>query len=334
MDTASIRLNKGAFSCAETELDIIARFAALSTTVIAKRVGPPCHKFRHLRSRLSATLFMDPKIVYFSPYDPNFICRKMYRKQIPLDLPVTGSITELYQRKLLSNLDAMPVIKHFTAERALQWSIAGLLVGIVAAWASGALDIFLGVDREQIRAWIDTAGILGPLLVVSLMTIAIVASPLPSAPIALAAGAAYGHTLGTILVVFGAELGAVAAFLLARGLGRPFVEKHVGRKLGAGFLGSQNTLTFLVFGSRLLPFLSFDMISYAAGLSKLHFWRFAVATLAGIIPASFLLAHFGSEAMDGDARTAAWTAIALGGFTALSLVFAIWRGRSNTPKES
>ena len=168
---------------------------------------------------------------------------------------------------------------------------------------------------------------------VALMTVAIVASPLPSAPVALAAGAAYGHSLGTILVVLGAELGVIAAFWLARGLGRPFVEKHVGKKLDAGFLGSQNTLTFLVFGSRLLPFLSFDMISYAAGLSKLHFWRFAVATLAGIIPASFLLAHLGSEAMNGDARTATWTAVALGGFTTLSVVFAIWRERHNTRKE-
>ena len=189
-------------------------------------------------------------------------------------------------------------------------------------------------EREDLRRWIDGAGLLGPLLVVALMTVAIVASPLPSAPVALAAGAAYGHTFGTALVVLGAELGAIAAFLLARGLGQPFVERHLGQKLTAGFLGSQNTLTFLVFGSRLLPFLSFDMISYAAGLSKLHFWRFAVATLAGIIPASFLLAHLGSEAMNGDARTATWTAAALGGFTALSLVFAIWRGRSNTPKES
>ena len=188
-------------------------------------------------------------------------------------------------------------------------------------------------EREDLRRWIDGAGLLGPLLVVALMTVAIVASPLPSAPVALAAGAAYGHTFGTALVVLGAELGAIAAFLLARGLGHPFVERHLGQKLSAGFLGSQNTLTFLVFGSRLLPFLSFDMISYAAGLSKLHFWRFAVATLAGIIPASFLLAHVGSEAMNGDARTATWTAAALGGFTALSLVFAIWRDRHNARKE-
>jgi uncharacterized membrane protein YdjX (TVP38/TMEM64 family) len=202
-----------------------------------------------------------------------------------------------------------------------------------------ALPGFLGFDinlpeREDLDRWIDAAGLTGPILVVALMTAAIVASPLPSAPIALAAGAAYGHTFGTLLVVLGAELGALAAFLLARGLGRPFVERHFGQKTGPHFLRSQNTLTFLVFGSRLLPFLSFDMISYAAGLSKLHLWRFALATLAGIIPASFLIAHLGSEAMNGDARTATWTAVALGGFTALSLLAAIWRERRPTRKES
>jgi uncharacterized membrane protein YdjX (TVP38/TMEM64 family) len=208
-----------------------------------------------------------------------------------------------------------------------------VLLIVALAWRDAfGLDIDLP-QREDFQRWIDAAGLLGPVVVVALMAAAIVASPLPSAPVALAAGAAYGHTYGTMLVVLGAELGAVTAFLLARGLGRPFVERHIGQKLGGGFLGSQNTLTFLVFGSRLLPFLSFDMISYAAGLSKLHFWRFSIATLAGIIPASFLLAHLGSEAMNGDVRTASWTAAALGGFTALSLVFAIWRDRHKTPKE-
>ena len=195
------------------------------------------------------------------------------------------------------------------------------------------LEIPLPV-REDLSLWIEAAGLLGPVLVVVLMTVAIVASPIPSAPIALAAGAAYGHTLGTMLVVLGAELGAITAFLLARGLGRSFVEQHIGQKLHSGFLGSQNTLTFLVFGSRILPFISFDMISYAAGLSKLHFWRFSVATLAGIIPASFFLAHLGNEAMNGDAGTAAWTAAALGGATALPLLFTIWRSRHSTRKDS
>lgn len=213
-------------------------------------------------------------------------------------------------------------------------AITSVVVAVLLAllYRAGApLDL---PDRAQIQGWVDAAGVLGPIVIVALMTVAIVASPIPSAPIAMAAGAAYGHTLGTALVVIGAELGAILAFLLARQLGRPYVERHLGQRVSAGLLGSQNMLTFLVFGSRLLPFLSFDMISYAAGLSKLQFWRFAIATLAGIIPASFLLAHLGSEAMNGDTRTATLTASALGAFTALSLLFAVVKDRSRTPKES
>jgi len=99
--------------------------------------------------------------------------------------------------------------------------LLGLSLLVLARPDLAGLDADLP-ERDDLRLWIDAAGLLGPLLVVALMTLAIVASPLPSAPIALAAGAAYGHTYGTLLVVLGAEIGALAAFLLARGLGRPF----------------------------------------------------------------------------------------------------------------
>ena len=217
--------------------------------------------------------------------------------------------------------------------RLLVLVLLGLLLLVPAGPDFAGLDIDLP-DRDDLRLWIDAAGLLGPLMVVALMMLAIVASPVPSAPIAMAAGAAYGHVYGTLLVVLGAEVGALAAFLLARGLGRPFVERHFGETIGRGLLGSQNALTFLVFGSRLLPFLSFDMISYAAGLSALHLWRFALATLAGIIPASFLLAHLGSEAMNGELQTATWTALALGALTALSVFTAFWRGSRSPSKRT
>ena len=206
-----------------------------------------------------------------------------------------------------------------------------LLVGALARPDLLGLSVALP-DRDQILIWIEAAGVWGPVVVVSVMTLAIVVSPLPSAPIALAAGAAYGHGFGTALVILGAELGALAAFLLARRLGRPVVERYVGQSLGAGLLGSQNMLTFLVFASRLLPFLSFDLISYAAGLSKLHLWRFAVATLAGIVPASFFLAHLGSLAMEGEARSILWTVAALGLLSGASLLLAVYRKQRTGPK--
>jgi uncharacterized membrane protein YdjX (TVP38/TMEM64 family) len=171
------------------------------------------------------------------------------------------------------------------------------------------------------------AGAVGPVLVIGLMTLAVVASPIPSAPIALASGAAYGHTWGTIWVVLGAELGALVAFGLARFLGHDAIRRWTGPGIDRGLAGSQNVLTAIVLVSRLLPFVSFDAVSYAAGLSSLWFWRFALATLAGIVPASFLLAHFGSVAAEGDAGPATWiAALGLGALTAAPLIWAAWRG--------
>jgi uncharacterized membrane protein YdjX (TVP38/TMEM64 family) len=74
-----------------------------------------------------------------------------------------------------------------------------------------------------------------------------------------------------------------------------------------------------VFASRLLPFISFDLVSYAAGLTPLTLWRFAVATLAGIIPASFLLAHFGGEMASADAYRIMLAVLALGAITLLPI---------------
>jgi uncharacterized membrane protein YdjX (TVP38/TMEM64 family) len=184
------------------------------------------------------------------------------------------------------------------------------------------------MDVERLNMLVVRAGIWGPVVIVTLMTVAVVASPIPSAPIALAAGAAYGHLWGAVQVVIGAELGALIAFGLARILGHDVLRRVFGDRVDAGLLGSQDALTMTVFASRLMPFVSFDMISYAAGLSRLHVWRFALATLAGIIPASFLLAHFGGEAVSGELGRATWAVLGLGLVTGLPLLWIATRRKT------
>ena len=67
----------------------------------------------------------------------------------------------------------------------------------------------------------------------------------------------------------------------------------------------------IVFVSRVLPFISFDIVSYAAGLTVLTFWRFALATLAGIASTSFFLAHFGNEIGTGQTNKVLFSVLAL-----------------------
>ena len=150
--------------------------------------------------------------------------------------------------------------------------------------------------------------------------VAIIMSPIPSAPIALVSGAIYGHTFGTIYIVIGSVLGATTAFFIARIAGVDVTRKWLGDEYGKGLLGSQNMLMGIIFISRLMPFISFDMISYAAGVTSLSFWRFAIATLAGIIPASFLLAHFGSELATAESQRIGLTILLLGGISLFIII--------------
>ena len=178
---------------------------------------------------------------------------------------------------------------------------------------SGALTTI--ADGTTLERIVVQLGFLGPLAIIGLLSTAIVLNPIPSAPIALAAGAAYSHIWGTVYVVIGAEVGALIAFAIARLVGYEVLHRWLGKRLSLESLASQNALMAVVFASRLMPFISFDLVSYAAGLTPLAAWRFAVATLAGIIPASFLLAHFGGERASADARRITLAVLALGAVT-------------------
>jgi uncharacterized membrane protein YdjX (TVP38/TMEM64 family) len=149
---------------------------------------------------------------------------------------------------------------------------------------TGTMAILL--DADAARQYIVGLGMTGPLAVMAWIALAVIASPLPSAPIALAAGALYGHSWGTL-------------------------QRWLGERLPRTRLGSQGSLMTIVFVSRLLPFVSFDLVSYAAGLTSLSAWRFALATLAGVLPTAFLLAHFGGEMVVGELDRILYAALAL-----------------------
>jgi len=199
--------------------------------------------------------------------------------------------------------------------------VCTVILLIVLYWQlkqNDALTMF--TDVATMRAFILEAGFWAPVLVIGLLTVAIIMSPLPSAPIALASGALFGHVWGTIYVIIGSLLGAIIAFSIARLLGHDIIKKRFGDRLSLGLLGSQNALMLTVCVSRLIPFISFDVVSYAAGITVITFWRFAIATFVGIIPASFLLAHFGSEMVSADTQRITITVILLGGITSIPLL--------------
>ena len=201
--------------------------------------------------------------------------------------------------------------------------IAGITAGYFALAGSELMNLF--TDMDVLISKVRGLGIYGPFLLIGLIALAIVFNPLPSAPIALGAGAIYGHTLGTAYVVAGAELGAIIAFMIARWAGYGMTHRFFGETGSLKGISSQNALTTLVFVSRLIPFMSFDLVSYAAGLSPIKLWRFAVATLVGLLPVSFVLAHYGAEIGNGDYRTLIGIVLVIGLFTIAPILCRVFK---------
>lgn len=210
--------------------------------------------------------------------------------------------------------------------------VAALVAGYVAFTSSPALQRMLRPDA--VRGLLDGLGPWGPAALVGAMAAAIVFSPVPSAPIALAAGAVYGRTWGTAYAVVGAEIGALIAFGLARKLGRPFVARILPGHLQEEEDGNGHSQWLLAGGvlvARLFPFISFDAVSYLAGLTRLRLSLFAGATLVGMIPMTFLFAHLGGAMTAEEEPLRVLNLLALLGLA--GLIWAGWklRGEGDEP---
>jgi uncharacterized membrane protein YdjX (TVP38/TMEM64 family) len=155
-------------------------------------------------------------------------------------------------------------------------------------------DIESFFNTQLIKEWLAAKGAYAPFVYMITMALAVIISPIPSLPLDIAAGAFFGPFLGTVYSVIGALGGAVVSFLLARYLGREFIERFLSGHINFCTECSDRFLTKVVFLSRLLPIVSFDVVSYGAGFTKMSLKNFTVATLIGMIPLTFVYNYFGS----------------------------------------
>jgi len=173
-------------------------------------------------------------------------------------------------------------------------AVAGLLVLIVVG---GVLALVLDqrwIAGADLSGWIEQTGIWGPLAVAGLMVVHCFV-PFPAELLALAAGAAFGTLVGTAVIWSGAMLGAALSFWLARAMGRAAIEALLPARHRAAlddWAADQGAVTLLA--SRFIPVIAFNLINYAAGLTRVSFWTFLWTTGLGILPLTVLMVHMGA----------------------------------------
>lgn len=169
--------------------------------------------------------------------------------------------------------------------------------GEVKSMVDQAISYFSNADVEAFRDYLLSFGPLAAIVSAFLMIFTSIVAPLPAFVITFTNGLLFGWVFGAILSWSSAMLGAIACYYIAKFLGRPVVEKIVTKKALQWWdhffdrYGSQS-----IFLARLIPVISFDLVSYAAGTTSITFWRFFWATGLGQLPATLLYSYLGKNA--------------------------------------
>ena len=190
-------------------------------------------------------------------------------------------------------------------------------------WLVSIFELFK--DPQAMREYIAAYGPLAPVISALLMMLQSVAAPLPAFLITFANGLLFGVWWGAALSWSSAMLGAALCFFIARYFGRPAVVKLTSESaLAASDRFFDHYGRHAVVIARLVPVISFDVISYGSGLTGMGFLGFWIATGIGQLPATILYSYLGDEAT-GTIKILFW---AFGIVIAISIVTVLIRRRS------
>jgi uncharacterized membrane protein YdjX (TVP38/TMEM64 family) len=165
---------------------------------------------------------------------------------------------------------------------------------------NNAFSTISKLDTAIVIEYLRSYGKLAAVVSFILMILQSIAAPIPAFLITLSNAAIFGWWQGAILSWSSAMVGAALCFFIARVLGRDAVEKLTSKGAMESvdvFFEKYGKHTIVV--CRLLPFVSFDFVSYAAGLTNMKFWSFFIATGIGQLPATIVYSYVGGTLTGG-----------------------------------
>jgi uncharacterized membrane protein YdjX (TVP38/TMEM64 family) len=177
--------------------------------------------------------------------------------------------------------------------------LALILVGVFLFFHYDLHTFF--VSRKKIVDFVNSFGPLSVVIFIGLQIVQVLVAPIPGELNGFIGGYLYGPVLGTIYSTIGLTIGSWLAFLLARWLGMPFVEKIISPKIIQKydhFMEHRGIpITFILF---LIPGFPKDALSYIIGLSHMRMTTFLILCTAGRLAGTVMLSISGSCARNNQ----------------------------------
>ena len=202
--------------------------------------------------------------------------------------------------------------------------LGGVVAGIVyLLYASNLFDLF--INRRHLVSFIKENHAYAALIFIGLQALQVVAAPVPGEVTGFAGGMIFGPLWGVVYSTIGLTIGSWFAFMLARLLGRPLVERMVSletiRRYDYVMKHKGLWLAFLMF---LIPGFPKDFLCYLLGLGHMRQRDFLLISATGRLLGTVLLTMGGTYFR--DARYGALFTV-VGVSLAIILLVMIYRDR-------
>lgn len=184
-----------------------------------------------------------------------------------------------------------------------------LLILLVAAVVTACFTLPVEKILKDFLTWVEQdLGPWGPLvLAVAYIPLTILA--VPASVLTLGGGYLFGLPVGFVADSIGATIGAGAAFLLGRTIGKPFVISKLKDypQFRSVALAIQRSGFKIVLLLRLVPLLPFNMLNYLLSVTPVPLLEYMLASWIGMMPITLALVYVGTTLKDLSDVTHGWS---------------------------
>ena len=171
-----------------------------------------------------------------------------------------------------------------------------LVAGVAAVYFTPLREQF---TRANIRGLIvHLRGIwYGPVLLIAMYGVGSVFA-IPASIFVIAGGVIWGWKLGSLYAIAGGILGAIAAYFVALFLGEGLLDRFGSAGVAVRKQVESSGFTKMLI-IRLIPGPPFAVWNFAAGIARMRFRDYALATLLGLIPSHVIFAYCADSLVNG-----------------------------------
>jgi len=170
-----------------------------------------------------------------------------------------------------------------------------ILLTMLVSWSNGGivaklLDTQLSASERVLvlQHFFQEAGLLAPVAYVIFVVAEVIVAPIPGLMLYAPGGLIFGPWLGGSLAIVGNTIGAGISCAIVRSTGSGWLEKISANTSMDKLQKSLNRRGFwMILFLRLNPLTSTDLLSYAAGLTRIPIWHVMLATGLGMAPLCF-----------------------------------------------